>query len=307
MGLQTFGEGATRLEPFLGVSLPEVFAHNVQLMLLQSPDPLKVATRAYHLLMDEVAVEFRLSWNPQTNMITGICFEHCTVALNDLSVHSIQNLHTLHEKGDCHVTSEVLAIMAQCYDDNECQAVPPSSFHPVRACQLKFNILTYRRSLKCGISLLKEASLDHCLMLTLMANIKGKRLFMISVDGSGSLDTTGMVRDEVRKVTSTMWLLDNLCGPHNMIAAFDLKHIWKRYHTLPISTSRSSLILCDCLTHADLQVLLTAAGYDIQSMFNPVDKQNVPSACKLLKAVADLVDVPDIAVSSTMLPQLVRA
>jgi hypothetical protein len=42
-------------------------------------------------------------------------------------------------------------------------------------------------------------------------------------------------------------------------------------------------------------------------MFNPVDKQNVPSACKLLKAVADLVDVPDIAVSSTMLPQLVRA
>ena len=56
-----------------------------------------------------------------------------------------------------------------------------------------------------------------------------------------------------------------------MTAAFDLKR----------------LILCDCLTHADLRVLLTAAGYDIQSMFNPVDKQNVPSACKLLKAVAD--------------------
>ena len=131
-----------------------------------------------------------------------------------------------------------------------------------------------------------------------------------SVDGSGSLDTTGMVGDEVRKVTSTMWLLDNLCGPHNMTAAFDLKHIWKRYRTLLISTSRSSLILGDCLTRADLQVLLTAAGYDssaIQSMFNPVDKQNVPSACKLLKAVADLVDVPDIAVSSTMLPQLERA
>ena len=31
-----------------------------------------------------------------------------------------------------------------------------------------------------------------------------------SVDGSGSLHTTGMVGDEVRKVTSTMWLLDNL-------------------------------------------------------------------------------------------------
>ena len=116
--------------------------------------------------------------------------------------------------------------------------------------------------------------------------------------------------DEVKKVTSTRWLLDNLCGPHNMTAAFDLKHIWKRYRTLLISTSRSSLILGDCLTRADLQVLLTAAGYDssaIQSMFNPVDKQNVPSACKLLKAVADLVDVLDIAVSSTMLPQLVRA
>ena len=95
-----------------------------------------------------------------------------------------------------------------------------------------------------------------------------------------------------------------------MTAAFDLKHIKKRYRTLLISTSRSSLILGDYLTCADLQVLLTAAGNDslaIQSMFNPVDKQNVPSACKLLKAVADLVDVPDIAVSSTMLPQLVRA
>ena len=32
------------------------------------------------------------------------------------------------------------------------------------------------------ISLLKEASLDHCLMLTLMASIKGERLFMISLD-----------------------------------------------------------------------------------------------------------------------------
>ena len=52
------------LKPFLGVSLPEVFAHNIQLMLLQSSDPLKAATRAYHLLMDEVAVESRLSWSP---------------------------------------------------------------------------------------------------------------------------------------------------------------------------------------------------------------------------------------------------
>ena len=112
------------LKPFLGVSLSEVFAHNIQLMLLQSADPLKAVTRAYHLLMDEVAVESRLL-SPQTNMVTGICFEHCTVAMNGLSVHSIQNLHSLHEKvtsGDCHVASEVLDIMAQCYDDNE--AVP---------------------------------------------------------------------------------------------------------------------------------------------------------------------------------------
>ena len=304
------------LRPFLGVSLPEVFAHNIQLMLLQSADPLKTVTRAYHLLMDEVAVESRLSWNPQTNMVTGICFEHCTVAMNDLSVDSIQNLHSLREKvisGDCHVASEVLAIMAQCYDDNEYQAVPLLLIPSCKSMPAEVQYIHLQEIIEVWYQFVERGQLGPLLNADSDGQHQRRKAFhdiFRSVDGSGSLDTTGMVGDEVRKVTSTMWLLDNLCGPHNMTAAFDLKHIWKRYRTLLISTSRSSLILGDCLTRADLQVLLTAAGYDssaIQSMFNPVDKQNVPSACKLLKAVADLVDVPDIAVSSTMLPQLERA
>ena len=54
-------------------------------------------------------------------------------------------------------------------------------------------------------------------------------------------------------------------------------------------------------------MLLKAAklsDQDIKAMFDPIDKQNVPMTCKLLKALAALSALEDSAVSATMLPQL---
>ena len=95
--------------------------------------------RSFHLLMDELAIEQRLSWDPASNMISGICYEHRQNAMGYLKLDSMDAIRAVHTKvasDECHVASEALVVMAQPYDNINHLPIPLiiiPSFKPVYA------------------------------------------------------------------------------------------------------------------------------------------------------------------------------
>ena len=70
--------------------------------------------------MDELAIEQRLSWDPASNMISGICYEHHQNAVGYLKLDSMNAIRAVHVKvaaDECHVASEALIVMGQPYDN----------------------------------------------------------------------------------------------------------------------------------------------------------------------------------------------
>eukprot|EP00899_Mesostigma_viride_P000865 jgi/Mesvir1/1077/Mv17592-RA.1 len=80
----------------------------------------------------------------------------------------------------------------------------------------------------------------------------------------------------------------------------DLKHLLKRFRTRVISRLKGVQVRDVTLTREDLYNLLEKAGVStLAALFEPVDKQNVPAAVKLLEAVASLrLGAHDLAVTA---------
>eukprot|EP00899_Mesostigma_viride_P001220 jgi/Mesvir1/11099/Mv02467-RA.1 len=87
-----------------------------------------------------------------------------------------------------------------------------------------------------------------------------------------------------------MPLLDTVCSVvQGVTFCADLKHLLKRFRTRVISRLKGVQVRDVTLTREDLYNLLEKAGVStLEALFEPVDKQNVPSAVKLLEAVASL-------------------
>jgi hypothetical protein len=71
------------LRPFFGLNLREVLKENIETMLLHCGDPARLSSLLWHMLMDEVATEQRLSWAPASNQVrTGfVCALPCLLFL----------------------------------------------------------------------------------------------------------------------------------------------------------------------------------------------------------------------------------
>eukprot|EP00899_Mesostigma_viride_P029393 jgi/Mesvir1/9639/Mv12135-RA.1 len=98
-----------------------------------------------------------------------------------------------------------------------------------------------------------------------------------------------------------MPLLDTVCSAvQGVTFCADLKHLLKRFRTRVISRLKGVQVRDVTLTREDLYNLLEKAGVStLAALFEPVDKQNVPAAVKLLEAVASLrLGAHDLAVTA---------
>eukprot|EP00798_Chlamydomonas_sp_ICE-L_P026720 gene26720-4290_t len=117
------------------------------------------------------------------------------------------------------------------------------------------------------------------------------------------------------KVAKAVWermqsmpLMDPLCGAGATTTGFDLKHLLKRLRTCIISPTRNGmLVLGVAITRQQFQMFCSTAGVNDETMksyFDP-DKQNVPTAVKLLKTIAGFSSLSDTAIPT--LPKELKA
>jgi hypothetical protein len=223
-----------------------------------------------------------------------MCHEHPPPegGLKINSLDSIKKLHGLVLSNRCHVASEVLVIMVQRYADNDYTAIPLLVIPSCKSMPATLQVSILTVFMDVWQTYVEKGVLGP--LLNMDSDGQGQRrqafntLFTsVSADSSPPESLTGRLYIVLRRCR----LLDLVCGPRAMTGAFDLKHIWKRFRTLFVSTARGLEILGDSVKRNDLIVMFRASGHNeaaISAMFNPVDKQNVPIACQLLEGLRDL-------------------
>ena len=183
--------------------------------------------------MDEIAIEQQLSWDPASNMISGICYEHHQNAVGYLKLDSMDAIRAVNTKvasDECHVTSEALVIMAQPYDNINYLPIPLIIIPSCRCMPAATQIRFLQQILGVWDHFDDQGRLGELLNADSDGQPQRRQAFhhtFSCIDiRYAAPGTTG---SKIWAVVSQMWLIDSCCDVRNRTGGFDLKHICKRF------------------------------------------------------------------------------
>eukprot|EP00798_Chlamydomonas_sp_ICE-L_P005309 gene5309-18554_t len=307
-----------KFAPYYGVDIKSVVKQNIMVLVAKSEKAslpgLLPTLCAWHIRCDEVASEKRLRWCPKTNRLIGICFEHQDVVADNLVFNSIEDLQATHSPvccGDAHLAVEVLVVFAQPYRNASYAAIPILALSSCKRLRSEEQHTILQRVQQVWQQMHSDGHVG--MLLDLDTDGQTQRRVSLhklhsTVDASDP-SCSDKVAKAVWERMQSMPLMDPLCGAGATTTGFDLKHLLKRLRTCIISPTRNGmLVLGVAITRQHFQMFCSKAGVTDETMksyFDPKDKQNVPTAVKLLKSIAGFSSLSDTAIPT--LPRELKA
>ncbi|KAG8766912.1 hypothetical protein FRC12_006576 [Ceratobasidium sp. 428] len=267
--------------------------HNIDVacasLLEVTPESPEDPIEGYVEMFDEMKLLELLRWDPDTNKILGICREHCP-ELACLEFHSIDQVLALFDKvnkGEVHLGTEatVAAIGLLSSDSHR------SSARPVLLSS------TCKR---------EKADAHAKLINTLTTACKNKidiprkaRLYCIASDGelrrgSALVEITMQhplpLTSRIYPLVSPLPLMNHLVGDDDVTCDKDYKHVFKRFRNTLLREG-GMLVLGTLVTPALIRLHLSENGMPptrINFLLDPNDRQDVPLALSLLRAIWSL-------------------
>eukprot|EP00918_Siedleckia_nematoides_P039308 GHVU01085488.1.p1 GENE.GHVU01085488.1~~GHVU01085488.1.p1 ORF type:complete len:445 (-),score=70.36 GHVU01085488.1:2087-3421(-) len=232
------------------------------------------------LMCDEMAVPRQLDVDLASNTITGCCYEHLeNTSLEFTSAAAFDGVLNCVQEGRVCVASEALLFTVAGLGDAETAAIP----------------IVGLASCKTGG---KEKAKDSIQKVLSAWSAEGAEkygpLWAFGTDGDGPRrsadDEIFRVRDvdeRHARVLRPLLGLDIKCSAGGIVVTPDWKHIVKRLRNLLINDRRGVQIGDFHLTPTFLQQWLSANKVQVKELMRSQDKQNVPAATRLLRAIAD--------------------
>ncbi|KZV79477.1 hypothetical protein EXIGLDRAFT_661031, partial [Exidia glandulosa HHB12029] len=258
-------------------------------------------SHGFALMIDEIAIERRLRWDPSTNFILGPCREHGGMcSLEFCSVDEAKALFRAIEAEKVHVASEatVLAIGAFSSDPIIYEARP-------------FGISgTCKREKVEGQEQLIRTALEACKRLE---NELGP-CYCIASDGDGvrrsAMAAITMCEDlpassPLYPLLGPLPLFNRWTGPNALTCDIDMKHVAKRLRNTLLRVSGTK-VNGVTITPLVLRAHLIDGGMHAETadaLLNPNDHQDVVLMYRLLAAIARL---PETSTNNTPISQDVR-
>lgn len=249
-----------------------------------SPPPRRLG---YVLMIDEIAVEKRLRWDPSNNNVLGLCREHSSEYSTTLNTEADLNVITKGlETNDVHLASEatVVGLGALCRDGRT------YSCRPI---------------LVSGTCKHETAKQHTSLLRTVLAACREKadrfngRIYCIATDGEQkrgkALAPLTMTREldgdsQIFGILTGLRFFNYACGDDDITQDKDYKHNGKRFRS---NLCRAAGICVGgvVITTNIVERHLLDEGWDartVNAFLNSADKQDVVAAYRLLTAIAAL-------------------
>ncbi|KAF8324358.1 uncharacterized protein EI90DRAFT_3146928 [Cantharellus anzutake] len=244
---------------------------------------------AYILMFDEIKIEEVSRYDPSTNNIVGVCHEHSSgFALEYASTDEADRLFEGVRDGAVHLAVEAtigavgsLSSSARIYGS-----------HPILISP------TCKRENASSHAKLIEVVIEAC-----RNDLKGP-LYSLASDGESrrgaalaqiTLKEPLSDTSPIYPLLSPLPLFNHLVGKHDITCDKDYKHLFKRLCTLTLRPAGFN-VFDTIITLQILEKHLHQNGLSfttIRALLNPADKQDVPKAIELLKAIWELPLITD--------------
>ncbi|KIJ45014.1 hypothetical protein M422DRAFT_167515 [Sphaerobolus stellatus SS14] len=275
------------LTVFSGYPTWKEIAQNIKELFQGSFEDLPIKPLGYVLMIDEIATENRLRYDPKQDLILGTCREHeHAITLSFESIEEAQLVIKALQEGKIHFASEATVIaLGTLTEDNH---IYPGRPIVVSGSCKKETATAHVSILHAAIKACNEAS----------GLLQGK-LYSIASDGERKrgkaltaltmqkpLDRASPIYDQL----SRLKLMNFEVGENDLTQDKDYHHIFKRCRNTAIRLTGMNIFGL-IITSAILERHLLVSGISqsrVWSLLQPNDKQDVPLACGLISAVFSL-------------------
>jgi hypothetical protein len=269
------------------------------------------------LLIDEIATEKRLRYDPKTNRILGVCREHSSeISVTFDSVEVLEELMKALDDGRVHYASEVGAVISHVkhlLTSTSCQAtVAALGFLTPNK-----RLYSARPVLLSGTCKREDGHRHFELLQLVIRAINNKFTSLAAESGSPPSQVISIASDgEARRGRALVELamhsnlppssklyellaplryMNLLIGENELTADKDFKHVMKRIRCKEIRPSGIA-VFDQILTPSTIQLHLRDAGHGkqhIDATFRPDDKQDVVLAVSSLQDIISLPPAPE--------------
>ena len=257
--------------------------------VLEISKTLRSGPTMWSVKVDEVATEKRLRYKTETNEIYGLCATHSKKEnVTFTNIHVVEQLERCLEEETLHLATESCIFSLSSMSDTDYHAIPFLSFpicnHDTQSQQKSIfeSIFHSWDDLDWN-----NGEAQH-MLLNIGTDGESVRRSVLHNLRQYSINSASLLYGEL----SSLEYLDFITGPLDSTFDFDAKHLSKRIRNNLLKGSFTVLgVKFDAVM---LKVLLKSTGKykdtEIEAMINPVDKQNVPLAVKLLDALCGEFD-----------------
>ncbi|EJD41275.1 hypothetical protein AURDEDRAFT_68934, partial [Auricularia subglabra TFB-10046 SS5] len=284
---------AAVLQASPGMPSVSELSHNLSTALEACSEPFATATHGYVLMLDEIAIEKRLRWDPATNMILGACREHGSACeLEFCSGDEATALFRAIEGKRVHLASEatVMAVGAFAAEPRLYEARP---FGLSGTCKRETataqEILIRNALAACNA---QRETLGRCYCIASDGDAH-RRLAMAAITLHSELSESS----PIHRLLSPLPLMNLRCGKDDLTCDIDMKHIAKRMRNTLLRTIGTT-IGGVVITRSVLRAHLCDAGMSgatADALLDPEDHQDVVLMYRLLGAVVHLPQTPTVA------------
>ncbi|KZS91426.1 hypothetical protein SISNIDRAFT_402445, partial [Sistotremastrum niveocremeum HHB9708] len=287
--------GSKGLQASVAFPTSDEMRHNLKISLGKDSGEVGALTEAptvtvgYVLAVDEIAVEKRMRWDPERNMIIGLCREHGHKrSLEFNTMDEADEILKCLVSGEMHLSSEASVLAVSGLGDSPKEGVA----RPIvlsGTCKRE-TVPNQTRLLRLTADTLKEE----------LKSVNG-RLYVIATDGDArrrraliplTLSHDLQEGSPLYSMLGPLPLFNRRMGVDECTVDFDQKHLFKRARSALLS-AKGITINGVKLTKDVIKAHLKSEGMPettARILLAPEDKQDVPVALRLLSAIARLPD-----------------
>ena len=241
----------------------------------------KEAKSAWSLKVDEIAVDKRLRYNSKTNGIVGLCAQHSTK--DDVIFANAQQACNLENQlidGSLHLATESCVFSVSSLGEQDYHALPVLSY-PICSHQTQ---VEQKSIFAAQLDTWEDLMYDNYYLLNIATDGDSARRSVLHGLRSYKLSPGSRIYNEL---SSLKYMDFNTCKL-DVTIDYDAKHLSKRLRSTIIGGKM--VILGKKVDAHVIRAILKAQGMnerEIKPILDPVDKQNVPLAVKLLEALSE--------------------
>ncbi|KAJ7619699.1 hypothetical protein FB45DRAFT_1063039 [Roridomyces roridus] len=248
-------------------------------------------TRIIHISVfaDEVKVDPRPRWDPDTNMIVGLGREDCGgVSLEYCTIKDAEVLAEAIDRGEVHIATEATVVATGVYsrDPRESNALPICISGTCKH-ETSEQHADFLRTVYDAIESRKNHGSVIYRTISFASDGESKRGKALSL---AFMQSHLASSSPIYPLLNPLQLMNRRVGPDDITISKDPRHVIKNVRTL-VMRRKGFTIKGFTITPSIIQHHLRSAGHSqthINTLMNPNDKQHVPLAYDLLRLIWQL-------------------